>query len=739
MGATLVALHPLDLALGIENGALHSFHASWLMTLVFTGSGIATLLAAPDTGRDRLAWRVLGAGLIVYGAGSAYYELLLADAASASFPTPADALWLSLYPFAFVTIVLLVRARFSRLHAGIWLDIAIGGTVVAALGATLIFEPVFDVTMKDGVASAARLAYPLGDLLPIGFVAVVWVLAGGRIDRTWALLGAGFAMLALADSVYVVQAAAGTWAPGGWLDVPYVVGTMLMAGAACAARHRPADRNQADSGVTVPVAFGLAAVVLACYEAIATLNPLATTLIRLTLLAVVVRLAVTLRWLSGQREHLAELARRDPLTGVANHRTLHERLELERELAESSGDPLSVVVLDMDYFKRFNDTYGHQEGDSALQAIARELVAEVGDRGMLGRVGGEEFAVVLPSTDADTAHELADRCRGRLARLPLQGAGISSSAGVASYPADDPSGRRLLELADGALYWAKRSGRGQTRRYDAREVVLLSSREQHEQVRALLEQPSALTPFFQPIVELATGRVAGYEALTRFLDTEPVRAPDVWFSQARRAGLGPALEARAIEAALSVPGRPAGTFLSINLSPAALMSPEVFAALPDDLSDIVIEVTEDELFAADDALRRRAGRPARPRCAHRGRRRRRRLRRATAADPRQARHRQGRPRADRGPSGRRLEGRDARRAGALRDRHRRRGVRRGHRGAGRAAPAEPLRHLLRPGVTCWRAPLRTGPASTRRPRPAPPLGSSTGCASATRSARPSSA
>jgi EAL domain-containing protein (putative c-di-GMP-specific phosphodiesterase class I) len=96
--------------------------------------------------------------------------------------------------------------------------------------------------------------------------------------------------------------------------------------------------------------------------------------------------------------------------------------------------------------------------------------------------------------------------------------------------------------------------------------------------------------------------VAGYEALTRFATAGPARTPDLWFAQARRCGLGPALEARALAVALAVPGRPAGTFLSLNVSPGALVSPEVAAVLPDDLSEIVVELTEDEVFSSDAAL-----------------------------------------------------------------------------------------------------------------------------------------
>jgi EAL domain-containing protein (putative c-di-GMP-specific phosphodiesterase class I) len=103
------------------------------------------------------------------------------------------------------------------------------------------------------------------------------------------------------------------------------------------------------------------------------------------------------------------------------------------------------------------------------------------------------------------------------------------------------------------------------------------------------------------VVELATGRASGYEALTRF-DFEPRRGPDEWFAQAHRVGLGESLEAMALRAALAVPGRPPGTFLAVNVSPRALLSAPVRAALPDDLAGIVVELTEHEVFGAEGEL-----------------------------------------------------------------------------------------------------------------------------------------
>ena len=111
----------------------------------------------------------------------------------------------------------------------------------------------------------------------------------------------------------------------------------------------------------------------------------------------------------------------------------------------------------------------------------------------------------------------------------------------------------------------------------------------------------AITIVFQPIMDLRTGRAVGYESLSRF-NRLPRRAPDAWFAQAHRCGLGYALEAKAIAAALATPGRPPGTYLTVNLSPSSLLSDEVLRVLPDRLDDLVIEITENELVSGDPAI-----------------------------------------------------------------------------------------------------------------------------------------
>ncbi|MDQ4049570.1 MAG: GGDEF domain-containing phosphodiesterase, partial [Actinomycetota bacterium] len=176
----------------------------------------------------------------------------------------------------------------------------------------------------------------------------------------------------------------------------------------------------------------------------------------------------------------------------------------------------------------------------------------------------------------------------------------SCSAGVACYPEDARNATDLVQLADGALYWAKSTGRAQSRMYDAEHVIVVTE-EQRAEFGALLERPRAIRPVFQPLVSLKSGQVVGYEALARFDDSRNL-PPSWWFAQAHRFGLGAQLEAEAVRAALAEPDRPDDVYLAVNLSPSALRSRAVRSVLPEDLSGLVIEITEQEEILRDDSL-----------------------------------------------------------------------------------------------------------------------------------------
>ncbi len=168
--------------------------------------------------------------------------------------------------------------------------------------------------------------------------------------------------------------------------------------------------------------------------------------------------------LAEANSRLAQLAVTDGLTGLYNHRHFHERLALEVERSQRSGLPLSLLMLDVDHFKRFNDTHGHPAGDEVLRQLARVLGDTRRANDVVARYGGEEFAVILVDTPKFTAAKVAERIRERVAAHDFSEAApkpgpLGVSVGVATFPEDGGDAEALVRAADTALYGAKRAGR----------------------------------------------------------------------------------------------------------------------------------------------------------------------------------------------------------------------------------------------------------------------------------------
>ncbi|HEX5870557.1 MAG TPA: GGDEF domain-containing protein, partial [Longimicrobium sp.] len=172
---------------------------------------------------------------------------------------------------------------------------------------------------------------------------------------------------------------------------------------------------------------------------------------------------------------LDELSVSDPVTGLRNARYFRGRLREAQARAQRSGQPLSIVVMDLDRFKRVNDRYGHPVGDEVLVAVSAAMtgVIRAGDtaaalRGMAARMGGEEFALLLPDTDASEARAIAERVRRAVRDAVVHTAEgeevrITISCGVASgHPVDEADAQALYAAADQAMYAAKRAGRDRT-------------------------------------------------------------------------------------------------------------------------------------------------------------------------------------------------------------------------------------------------------------------------------------
>jgi diguanylate cyclase (GGDEF)-like protein len=158
---------------------------------------------------------------------------------------------------------------------------------------------------------------------------------------------------------------------------------------------------------------------------------------------------------------LANEARTDALTGLLNRRGFDERASVELARVRRQGGQMAAIALDVDYFKRINDEWGHETGDRVLAHIGQLLSNECRDIDLAARLGGEEFTVLLPGGDSAAAYALAERIRAALATCDSELPTVRASAGVVASDGSIPVDQ-ILQLADSALYAAKRAGRNRT-------------------------------------------------------------------------------------------------------------------------------------------------------------------------------------------------------------------------------------------------------------------------------------
>lgn len=164
-------------------------------------------------------------------------------------------------------------------------------------------------------------------------------------------------------------------------------------------------------------------------------------------------------------ENVRREAHTDPLTGIANRRSFDERLKAVLRDARESGEALSLLMVDIDHFKKFNDSFGHQLGDKVLQLVARILKTQIKGRDTVARYGGEEFAVILPATKLEGAAALAEQIREAVASRHIVQKRTGEDFGTitlsigAAFLRGGESGESLIKRADDALYAAKREGR----------------------------------------------------------------------------------------------------------------------------------------------------------------------------------------------------------------------------------------------------------------------------------------
>lgn len=234
-----------------------------------------------------------------------------------------------------------------------------------------------------------------------------------------------------------------------------------------------------------------------------------------------------------KQAHLHQMAHFDALTGLPNRILFRERLAAALSQSQRHGKPVAVVFIDVDHFKRINDTLGHPVGDELLRVVAERFRGEVRSSDTLARMGGDEFTLVLTHlAGMDDAAVVVRKLRDSLAE-PILLAGqetmITASIGVAMFPGDGTDMDDLVRKADIALYGAKQAGRNTFRFFDKQHEVFDDSRLYMESALRNALANGGIHPVYQPLVDARSGEVTGVEVLARWNHPEKGPIPPTTF------------------------------------------------------------------------------------------------------------------------------------------------------------------------------------------------------------------
>ncbi len=568
--------------------------------------GLVTARAVLYRG-ERVAWGIFATGLAAYLAGSLAHVLHYDSLIGAPRPNWSDVGWMSFYPLAYVTLMLMLRGRVRRLSAGTWLDGLVVALTAAAFGAAALVGA-FRGAIASGAATVSTV-YPIADLVLLTVIAGALTVIGRGAGAAWWWLTTGMVIFLLTDAVYAVQVVRSVYTGGGLLDLGWGAAFFCFGLAVCQRPRRGRTRGAAGTGALVlPALCTLAALGLLFHGYVRQGNLLAGGLAVAAVLAALTRTALTFRDVRSLADSRRQ-ARTDDLTGLPNRRSVFEALQAADARLADEGDA-AVLVLDLDRFKEINDSLGHAVGDALLRQVGPRLAGELRSEDVLARLGGDEFVVLATDLDDAGALALAGRLRAQL-QQPFRIGGmvlsIDASIGVAIGPEHSARAEELLQLADLAMYSAKATRSGVAVYDDARDGHGRHRLEAVEQLRSGIAG-GELVLHYQPKLALATGEVDGVEALVRWQHpTRGLLFPDAFIDLAESAGLMSRLTSTVVEMALAQcrAWSDDGCLLtvSVNVSPSNLVDEE----FPDEVADLlrghrlpaaalVLEVTESILM-----------------------------------------------------------------------------------------------------------------------------------------------
>ncbi|MGZ5376041.1 MAG: bifunctional diguanylate cyclase/phosphohydrolase [Solirubrobacterales bacterium] len=453
---------PLAFAVG---GAL--FYAIWIATgelnrtwnlasWVYDGSlvmaGIACLARGLDKGPTRVAFIAFGVGLISWAAGDMYLGNVLYYWDEVPYPSLADAGYLFAIPCFFVGIASMVNQRVGHFPLASWLDGSTVALAAAAVATALLSPALVGLNEGDPAFVLTNLAYPLGDLILVTFLAGALVITGTRGARAITLVCLGLFVWAFADSFYLYLNAT-SWYPNGWADMLWLIAALLMAASAYPTVALETRRRGVYRSSMIPPALStLIATGVLVFGNFHPTIPAAVWLAGATIVAAVFRLTLSFRENDRLLSALHTETISDALTGLGNRRSLVADLGHRYENGAGGGASL-FAMFDLDGFKSYNDSFGHPAGDALLQRLGDNLMRAADGVGKPYRLGGDEFCILAAVNGADPA-DVVEKARASLSERG-EGFSIGASVGWIIVPEDAPTASEAMRIADQRMYAEK--------------------------------------------------------------------------------------------------------------------------------------------------------------------------------------------------------------------------------------------------------------------------------------------
>lgn len=459
--AALVVLALLDVlrrVAGCETHVLGGVLDDGFTPAIDVAAAAAVVLRVVVRAHERRAWAAIAAYATVTAAAEVGWAVQFRGVPVAPVPNWTDALYLVAYVFAALGVGLLLRAQLSgRVRLALWLDGIVAGLAITAVCAAFVLAPSAHPSLSSGPAAVVTTAYPVLDLVLLGLVGAAYAVRSWRVGWSWLLLGGALIVLAAGDAAFWWATGRGGSEDASWIDGLWPLSLALVACAAWAPDDPRPRRARADWGVIeVPLAFAAIALVVLVRATTTDVGPMAVAAAAAALVVKGVRTWMTHRenvrlLLASRRE-----ADEDGLTGLPNRRRLMRDLDLA--FGPSTG-PSTLVFLDLDGFKPYNDAHGHAAGDELLMEMGSVLAAAVTGGGAAYRLGGDEFCMLLPGALTGRDPRIAAAVEA-LESADGEGVGVGASSGIVVLPREAATPSAALRLADRRMYEDKGFRRG---------------------------------------------------------------------------------------------------------------------------------------------------------------------------------------------------------------------------------------------------------------------------------------